>query len=84
MCDVLSTTAEQPSGLRCKDRIKPGGGHVSWERVPSVGLDLASQTNKRDFFSYGLKATTTVRPDRNVKKLLREQLIRLCFGGDRH
>lgn len=84
MCDVLSTTADQPSGLRCKDRIKPGGGHVSWEHVPSVGLDLASQTHKRDFFSYGLKATATVWRDRNVKKRLREKLIRLCSGGDRH
>lgn len=67
MCDVLTTTAKQASSLRCKDRIKPGGGCVSWKHVPSLGPDLASQTHKRDFFSYGLKVTTIVWLDQNIK-----------------
>lgn len=58
MCDMLNTTAKQPSSLHCKDTIKSGGVGVSWKHVLSMGLDLASQTNKRDFFSYGLKGTT--------------------------
>lgn len=63
MCDVLNTTAKQPSGLRCKDKIKSGGLPVSREHVPSTGLDSASQTNKRDFFSCGLNVTTIVQLD---------------------
>lgn len=55
MGDVLNTTAKQPSSLRCKDKIKSGGGHVSWKHVPSLGLDLGSQTNKRDFFHMSLR-----------------------------
>lgn len=41
---------------------------MSWKPGPSTGLDLASQTHKRDFFSCELKVTTIVWLDWNIKK----------------
>lgn len=55
MCDVLNTTAKQPSGLRCKDKMKSGGVRVSWKRVPSVGLDWHLRPIKEISFHMGLK-----------------------------
>lgn len=54
-----------------------------WERGPSSGLDLGSQTNKKDFFSYGLKVTamTCAWTITKASEVLTGAAIRLCSGG---